>query len=435
MRSALVTKFQYVAEHYFPERRIFINSQNGLLQISLRTQTQITACFSVVVLLTWMLLSSSLLFVERIELKNLRQQAVEDASFYQNSLQNLASDRDAKVAQIKEARQSFQRTLKFATQVHTQLLQAEIKRQELEASLAILQDKLASTNKLAGPVRLVPEVIMTAPQPNLNSVVVVESQTTIKRLLDVLDNINVERDLMMINTNKIIRESEELRLELQLTEEKNQRIFRKLEDALSISIQPLDKMFRAVGLDSETLLKNVRRGYSGLGGPDMPTDFTAPDTPADANMVRMQQLLDQMDELNLYRIAAENIPLAHPVTSTHRRTSGFGLRWGRPHKGVDFAAPKGTPIRSTANGTVTFAGWESGYGRLVKISHSNRIETRYAHLSKIRVKKGQRVSRGELIGDMGNSGRSTGTHLHYEVRQNGVAVNPMSYIKAAKNVF
>ena len=77
----------------------------------------------------------------------------------------------------------------------------------------------------------------------------------------------------------------------------------------------------------------------------------------------------------------------------------------------------------------------SGYGRLVKIQHEFGIETRYAHMSKIRVKVGQRVSRGDRIGDMGNTGRSTGTHLHYEVRVNGNPVNPMSYIKAAKNVF
>ncbi|MEC7669814.1 MAG: M23 family metallopeptidase, partial [Pseudomonadota bacterium] len=97
--------------------------------------------------------------------------------------------------------------------------------------------------------------------------------------------------------------------------------------------------------------------------------------------------------------------------------------------------PHGTPIYSTADGVVVHAGWQSGYGRLVKIQHEFGIETRYAHLSKIRVNVGQRVSRGERIGDMGNTGRSTGTHLHYEVRVGGEAVNPMTFIKAANNVF
>ena len=107
----------------------------------------------------------------------------------------------------------------------------------------------------------------------------------------------------------------------------------------------------------------------------------------------------------------------------------------RMHKGVDFAASVGTPIYSTGEGVVVQAGWQSGYGRLITVRHDFGIETRYAHLSKIRVKVGQRVSRGDRIGDMGASGRVTGVHLHYEVRVNGAPVNPMTYIKAAKNVF
>ncbi|MEL6121960.1 MAG: M23 family metallopeptidase, partial [Pseudomonadota bacterium] len=95
----------------------------------------------------------------------------------------------------------------------------------------------------------------------------------------------------------------------------------------------------------------------------------------------------------------------------------------------------GTPIYATADGVVTEAEWSSGYGRMVTIRHEFGIETRYAHLSRIRVREGERVSRGDRIGDMGNTGRSTGTHLHYEIRVGGKAVNPMIYIKAARNVF
>lgn len=105
------------------------------------------------------------------------------------------------------------------------------------------------------------------------------------------------------------------------------------------------------------------------------------------------------------------------------------------HAGVDFAASTGTPLYATADGVVIHAGWSSGYGRLVKIQHEFGIETRYAHLSKLNVTKGQRVSRGDRIGDMGASGRVTGVHLHYEVRVGGKPVNPMVYIKAANDVF
>ena len=129
------------------------------------------------------------------------------------------------------------------------------------------------------------------------------------------------------------------------------------------------------------------------------------------------------------------LPLAMPVKSAFRYSSGFGPRWGRAHQGIDMAGPVGTPIYSTGDGVVTFAGWQRGYGNLIKVQHALGTETRYGHLSKIGVKVGQKVSRNSLIGAMGNTGRSTGPHLHYEVRVKGRAVDPMSFIKAAQNVF
>lgn len=99
------------------------------------------------------------------------------------------------------------------------------------------------------------------------------------------------------------------------------------------------------------------------------------------------------------------------------------------------AAPTGTPVYAPGDGVVTHASRQGAYGNLIKIQHELGTETRFGHLSRIRVKVGQRVSQGDLIGDIGNTGRSTGPHLHYEVRMNGRAVDPMSFIKAAENVF
>ena len=216
-------------------------------------------------------------------------------------------------------------------------------------------------------------------------------------------------------------------------EERNGQIFRQIEEAMIVSVQPLEKMFRSAGMNPKAILEAVRRGYSGYGGPFMqPSDTNAQ---MSFEEQRASKILSDLGTLNIYRIAIEKVPLAHPIKDNHRFTSGFGPRWGRMHNGLDFAAPHGTPIYASADGVVIFAGRQSAYGRLIKIKHDFGYETRYAHLSKIRVKNGQRVSRGERIGDMGNTGRSTGTHLHYEIRSNGKAVNPMNYIKAAKDVF
>ena len=123
-----------------------------------------------------------------------------------------------------------------------------------------------------------------------------------------------------------------------------------------------------------------------------------------------------------------------PLRDAFRYTTGFQMRWGRMHEGVDMAGPIGTPVYAPADGVVIFAGWASGYGRLIKVQHEFGIETRYGHLNEIDVQVGQRVSQGEEIGGMGNSGRSTGSHLHYEIRVDGEPVNPMIYIGAGNDV-
>ena len=126
-----------------------------------------------------------------------------------------------------------------------------------------------------------------------------------------------------------------------------------------------------------------------------------------------------------------------PITSSARMSSGFGYRihpvTGKTqfHKGMDFAAPIGTPIYATGNGVVTVSGFGTGYGRYVEIDHDNGTVTRYAHTSANFVNVGDTVYANQQIAAVGNTGRSTGAHLHYEVRQNGQAVNPQTYLAMA----
>jgi len=124
-----------------------------------------------------------------------------------------------------------------------------------------------------------------------------------------------------------------------------------------------------------------------------------------------------------------SLPAGLPVSA--RLTSGFGMRAHpirggmRAHSGVDLAAPYGSPIVATADGVIGTAGWSGGYGLLVAISHGDGVQTRYGHLSRLNVAAGQQVRRGDVIGFVGSTGQSTGPHVHYEVRVNGVATNPL----------
>ena len=128
-----------------------------------------------------------------------------------------------------------------------------------------------------------------------------------------------------------------------------------------------------------------------------------------------------------------SIPSMMPVEGTHL-TSEFGMRWHpvlggrRPHKGVDLAGPVGTPVHATADGIVGRADWFSGYGLYIQLEHGGALETRYGHMSRLNVEAGQTVHKGDVIGYIGATGRTTGPHLHYEVRVAGLAVNPIPYM-------
>ena len=147
-----------------------------------------------------------------------------------------------------------------------------------------------------------------------------------------------------------------------------------------------------------------------------------------------KQLFNSWKKLDTLAGGAIAIPSDKPLR-TAEFTSGFGVRsdpfrhGAAMHPGIDLAAPYGTPVYATADGTVLRAGWNSGgYGNLVEIDHGRGIVTRYGHMSKIIVGEGQHVTRGQQVGYVGSTGRSTGNHLHFEVREGGAARNPRLYL-------
>jgi murein DD-endopeptidase MepM/ murein hydrolase activator NlpD len=175
------------------------------------------------------------------------------------------------------------------------------------------------------------------------------------------------------------------------------------------------------------------RDVSAMGGPFEPIDTTATKAQPDPQFRALFQSWKRLDRLQQGTIA---IPSLMPVTIV-TFTSGFGVRSdpfrgsAAMHAGVDMPGPIGTSIYATADGIVSRSERAGGYGNLVEIDHGRGIQTRYGHLSASLVYAGQHVKRGQLIARMGSTGRSTGSHLHYEVRLDGHAVNPMPFLQSA----
>ncbi|MFP4274504.1 MAG: DUF5930 domain-containing protein [Paracoccaceae bacterium] len=436
MRTRLAIRTHALLERVFPERRLFLRSDSDTRFIRLKPGTQAIAFGGAALVVGWATVATSILLMDSIGAGNFRDQARRDLQGYQTRLNELSAERDTRSAEALAAQERFNTALTQVSAMQTELLRSETKRRELETGLEVIQAKLRGALKARDEARQEAETLRLALEEGGGTGdAAAGDDRAIQLLSRALTETAEERDRVVAEADQAIVEADRMATEIALLREKNDDIFRQLEEAMTISVEPLDEMFRKAGLDTDRLLDEVRRGYSGMGGPLTPLSLSTRSEEPSPDMERAGRILNRMDELNLYRIAAQKAPFALPIKDSFRFTSGFGMRWGRMHNGTDFAGAHGTPIYSTADGVITHAGWMSGYGRVVKIQHEFGIETRYAHMSRIRVKQGQRVSRGEQIGDMGNSGRSTGTHLHYEVRVGGKPVNPMIYIKAANDVF
>jgi murein DD-endopeptidase MepM/ murein hydrolase activator NlpD len=190
---------------------------------------------------------------------------------------------------------------------------------------------------------------------------------------------------------------------------------------------------RQFGLNPDVL---ARRARDAQGGVFEPFFGSAKKDVRDPRFLKLAASLSRMDAMER---ALAAIPTSMPAAAV-MMSSGFGFRSdpftgaGAMHAGLDFKGPVGTPILSAAEGRVTFAGFNGGYGKTVEITHANGLLTRYAHLSGVHVTRGQMVHRGLQIGRMGSTGRSTGSHLHFEVRLNGRAINPRKFLEANPDV-
>ncbi len=237
------------------------------------------------------------------------------------------------------------------------------------------------------------------------------------------------------------QENEQLEAELEI-------LNRRLDAALGImeDIAARDNNFYRVVMQAERISDAQR--YAGLENQRRYNDLNSLSDAAlikslsnKMNMLERQMYI-QINSFDLLRDLAgqqkdrlAHIPAIQPIAEKHLKqmASGFGYRvdpvygTGKFHEGMDFAADTGTPVYATGDARVTTAGWHSGYGNVIVLDHGYRYTTRYAHLSKILVSPGQQVKRGDLIGKVGNTGKSTGSHLHYEVRHNDIPQNPINY--------
>jgi murein DD-endopeptidase MepM/ murein hydrolase activator NlpD len=444
--SRLTTRIHVMLERHLPEQRLFLKSDDGTRFIRLRPGAQAALIAGLGLFVGWTIIVTSMFLIDTISAGNVREQAQREELRVQERLSELELLNDRRAAEVRQAQERFALAMDQVSGMQTRLLDSEERRRELETAIDVIQLSLRDMRQERDAARIELAALQTELQAETGTVQTAAARErelgqTLAYLTEALEATAHERDESRELMAAAMSEVEALNFSAALASERQERVFRQIEDAVAMSMEPLDEMFRAAGLATDQIIGQVRATYSGQGGPLMPIAMSTRGEEPDVMSYRANEVLAALDELNLYRIAAEQMPFSMPVRSNFRLTSGFGYRRDpinggrRLHAGTDFAGPRGTPIHATGDGTVIFAGRQSGYGLMVEIRHPFGITTRYAHMSRLTVSEGERVSRGDRIGDMGNTGRSTGTHLHYEVRRSGDPVNPMTFITAGRDVF
>jgi murein DD-endopeptidase MepM/ murein hydrolase activator NlpD len=432
----------------FTEQRVYIRIGGKTRYLSIRPASQIGGAVAIAALLGWTGFTTTAFVTSAMDGHSARVQLETMSGAYEARLAAYGARQRSLEEQLNQANQRRDQVTERLSDKQSRLVETANSLQEVTAELTVLREKFESLVN----ARRDDAIRIGALGSELTGLrVALAGAETSKANLDgaletlsgAMDKVIAERDRAADESARLDGDVARLTGAIGRLQDRQERLLSQLEVAARTSFAGLETLFGRSKIDLDRILAQARRDYSGSGGPFVPVtgdavDGTTVDS-TEAGDTRVAALMNDLETVNLMRFAAERLPFGEPVPGG-RWTSGFGPRRdpkgrGRSmHNGLDIAAPRGTPVYATADGIVTFAGRQRGYGRLVKIRHAFGFETFYAHNNRARVKVGQRVSRGDRIADVGSTGRSTGNHVHYEIRIDNEPVNPVKFIKAARDV-
>jgi murein DD-endopeptidase MepM/ murein hydrolase activator NlpD len=294
---------------------------------------------------------------------------------------------------------------------------AEIRINALTTKVASLETEIQETNRHAGDI---------------------EEQA--RQLAGALSAAIEQRNRLQNERAKMAGTVGDLRQQLTSLQESQANFVANLAERTRGNVDVMEKTVTMTGLDVNKLLQAMSEQESGEGGPFIPAPVAEGDEGEQKLLASVATLGDQVDRWEKLQFILRSLPLTAPIDSYYI-SSSFGTRKDpfngarAIHEGVDMVSKLRSEVLATAPGTVIFAGWKGGYGRVVEIDHGLGIVTRYAHLHAVNVKVGDVVDYRQEIGKLGSSGRSSGPHVHFEVRYNGRPLDPMAFLKAGRYVF
>ena len=421
-----------VVDQVFPERQLVMRTDGRVSYFKISQPLQIVMSGVIVAALSWSAFTS-VSFLRHDQVLQAKDDEIAGARLAYRSL----------LGEVAQYQRKFAAITKDLEENHSLML-------GLVEKNAALQRNLSSVSRRLEITAAERQQVINARERLKEQLAALENEMTSLsgRNFALKDNLSaVENDLHLIMTerNKAQTDSshmrnrvEELTTRLKELQDTEGEVVQRMNERAGDQIAGLEKVIELTGLDPDRLLGVTEGEKSGVGGPFIP--MGEDNLPAGDLKMELTNLDRNLSRLEALQESIARVPLSAPMTAYYI-TSSFGKRkdpmtnrWSA-HSGVDLGGPVKSPVYSTAAGKVTYAGWKGRYGRLIEIDHGFGLKTRFAHLSKILVKKGQEIKFHEKVGLLGSTGRSTGPHLHYEIVFNNKPVNPLKFIRAGKYVF
>ncbi|MEQ9797179.1 peptidoglycan DD-metalloendopeptidase family protein [Parvibaculum sp.] len=453
-RQGWADRFRSFVRHMYVERQIYIRSHGHVQFISLSPLTQSAFAVIAFAFLSWIAFASvNVVFKEQI-IASKDRRYVKMQSAYEERMAQLQSAYDELNGQLVITEERFLATTRQLEEKHKQLSTLMSQRQTAGSVLDTMRRRYAAT--LTGQEKAAagsdgntvlmrvdgategPDVVHTTARP--------QQTAELERFIIEGPDEGALIDVAGLAGNGESPNAAVSQIDARLAwlDNAQQGLINNVEEITDRRVRELKSIIAMTKvIDPDAILERGSERRDAQGGPFI--DLAAGDALAGGGdesafakqLFRVSQNLKKMADLE---DSIARMPLAEPLVS-YRKTSSFGPRRdpfnGRMafHSGEDMGSYYGAPVYAPGSGTVTFAGWKGGYGRIIEIDHGNGFRTRYGHLGKMTVKTGQKIAFREVIGKVGSSGRSSGPHLHYEVWFDGVVRNPSKFIEAGHYVF
>jgi murein DD-endopeptidase MepM/ murein hydrolase activator NlpD len=417
----------------FPERQVHFRTDGRVSYFRFSTSAQFISTVLISASLGWVGYSSYS-YVEHSSVVASKNNQIANARLAYHSL----------LGEVAEYQNKFNAITQDLESNHAMMLNLVERNAKLQTSLRSITDELETTQTDRSKIVSAREALR-GKLANLERELggLTNRNFSLKDNLDTvesdLETALSERNLARFEGSKMstyVKQLEERLASLQQTQEVS--VQRLTEQTLD-QIENLEQVISKTGINPQKLANRDTDNNRGQGGPFIPAE-TLDAMPAGELKKSLDALDNHLSRLNSLQSVMRYLPLTAPL-STYYITSGYGKRrdplnkrWAA-HYGLDLGSTMKSKVYATAPGIVKLAGWKGRYGRYIEIDHGNGVLTRYGHLNKIYVKRGEKVSFRQKIGLLGNSGRTTGPHLHYETLFKKRSINPMKFIKAGRHVF